>query len=235
MENINKLVFENIINIASTINNSSILNEKYIHHYFTRLMQESFSKIDLVKINTNKLFPEWPTYNKFVGNEYARYHYDQKKKNFFKQHKGYSGYIDFAIGSYNSPDIGVEFTLEEGWYNEAVIFDFLKLLDYDNPFKTVFSLNIIMRKKDLTKGKALINFEEKINQTLLEVRNRLNDNIDNNKEYHFIISEISNNIKSDYNERRHWYHSNLTGGWLEGENLPDLINQKTIMGQLKLF
>jgi hypothetical protein len=42
---------------------------------------------------------------------------------------GNAGFIDFAIGDYSRPSIGVEFCLKTSWNLEEVVYDFLKLID----------------------------------------------------------------------------------------------------------
>ena len=91
------------------------------------------------------MHPEWPTFKKGTGLKYSKY----KKINgkYQPYEEGSAGFIDFAIGDYNEPEIGIEFSLKYGWSNEAIVYDFLKLLDKNNPFKLLFLTILYIGKK----------------------------------------------------------------------------------------
>ncbi len=76
---------------------------------------------------------------------------EDKKENkvYLPNKNGGAGFIDFAIGDYNEPGIGIGFSLKYGWSHEEIVYDFLKLLDKKNPFKVSISFNIIFREKRL--------------------------------------------------------------------------------------
>jgi hypothetical protein len=136
-----KEVLEVVFDIANSVkNNGLMLNERYLHHFFSGLLHDRHNWLDLTKDRTEiVLHPEWPTYKKQTGLLFSRY--KRKNRKYLPDINGTAGFIDFAIGDYYRPDIGVELTLKFGWADEEIIYDFLKLLDNRNPFKTSISLN----------------------------------------------------------------------------------------------
>lgn len=161
------------------------INERYLHHYFTEKIQKAYPIIynDLTKC---KLHPEWATANqsRFNGGKY--------KKNGVKyevDNNGTSGFIDFALGNYNNPEIGIEFKSIKSWHFQSVVFDFMKLMDSKNNLKTVISFSIIYRKKGLSNRLTL----NKINETLTELTDRLNNRLNSKRTFLFWIIEIAYN------------------------------------------
>lgn len=124
---------------------------------------------------------------------------------------GGAGFIDFAIGSYSAPEIGVEFSLKMGWCNEEVIYDFLKLIDCRNPFKVAFSHNLIIRDNRLSRGAGLHDLDEHINDALDHAIHRL-DGVwcGRTRDLRFTVSEIA------CDGRRHWYYSPSSKRFLAG-------------------
>ena len=178
-----------------------MLNERYLHHFFSHLLQD---KYNLLNLTGDKraiiLHPEWPTYKKQTGLPYGRYRKEDGK--YRPAVDGTAGFIDFAIGNYEKPDIGIEFSLKYGWSNEEIVYDFLKLLDKKNPFKSVISFNVILRKGRLLKGRYLKNLENHMDDAFIEAANRLeNERRDDSRELHLIVTEIDKD-----NNRRHWQY-----------------------------
>lgn len=141
--------------VAESIQHDGLmLNERYLHHHFSHLIQK---KHDPLNLRGDKraivLHPEWPTYKKQTGLCYGRNRRENGK--YRPNTEGTAGFIDFAVGSYYEPHIGIEFSLKYGWSNEDIIYDFLKLLDRQNPFKTSVSLNLIFRNWGLVRGRSL--------------------------------------------------------------------------------
>ncbi|MCD6506565.1 hypothetical protein J7M22_08050, partial [Candidatus Poribacteria bacterium] len=122
-------VLKVILEIAQSIKYGGLmLNERYLHHFFSHILQKKYNMLNLSGDNGNiTLHPEWPTYKEQTKLDYGRY----KKVNgkYYPDKNGTAGFIDFAIGDYNKPDIGIEFSLKYGWSHEEIVYDFLKLLD----------------------------------------------------------------------------------------------------------
>ncbi len=210
-----KDVLEVIVEIAlSTKHMDLMLNERYIHHFFSHLWQDRHTSLNLTKDDktTITLHPEWPTSNKWNELKYGRYKYNKEKRIYEPNASGSAGFIDFAIGDYKEPHIGIEFTLKYGWSHEDIAYDFLKLLDKRNPFKASISFNIIFREKSLVKGERLSKFKEKMKKAYSEAAGRLNtDMCDESREVYLIITEIDKD-----NNRRHWHYDRTSSIFKEG-------------------
>ncbi len=193
-------VLEAIVEIARSIKyRGEMLNERYLHHYFSHLLQDKYNLLNLVEGNPIGLHPEWPTYKKTTQIFYARYKKEQGI--YIPSEDGKGGWIDFAIGDYEKPDIGIEFKLGYGWTHENVVFDFLKMLDQRLPFSAAFSFNVIFRPDRLTTGNRLMNLENHLNDAYKEAVNRLKSKmVDDSREIYFMVSEIAKN------NRRHWHY-----------------------------
>jgi len=197
-----KKVLEVISEIAQSFKNTGLmLNERYLHHFFSYLIQEKYRSLDLIG-NRKKilLHPEWPTYKKQTKVLFGKYKMDNRKG--LPNKNGTAGFIDFAIGNYYHPEIGIEFTLKFGWSNEEIIYDFLKLLDSRNPFRTSISLNFILRHSKLVKGKSLENLENHMNDAYKEAVRRLNGIIDNSRKVYFVMVELDR-----VDNRRIWVYN----------------------------
>lgn len=59
-----KDVLEIVVEVAESMrNNGLMLNERYLHHYFSYLVQKKFDSLNLAKNKEElALHPEWPTY-----------------------------------------------------------------------------------------------------------------------------------------------------------------------------
>jgi hypothetical protein len=180
-------------------------NERYLHHYFSKIAQTKYP-INMKSIGESELHPEWPTYKTQTNIAYARYRKD-KKQYIIDDINGTAGFIDFAIGKYESPTIGIEFTSKFGWSMEEIVYDFLKLLDNKNPFKSVFSYNLVLRNNRLSQGKYLINFKNAMNEAKERAIEQLgkHDRLKRNIDMCFWIIEIDTNGK-----KRSWYIENAT-------------------------
>lgn len=207
-----KDVLKVIVNIAQSIRHHGLmLNERYLHHFFSHQLQEMYDLLDLTREgDVINLHPEWPTYKTQTGLLYSRYKNEDGE--YRLNLNGKAGYIDFAIGNYEKPDIGIEFTLKYGWAQEEIVYDFLKLLDRRNPFTTSISFNVIFRQIRLTKGGNLRNFEEHMNDAIEEVNKRLgNGEFDGSRELHLIVTEIDKD-----NNRRHWHYDKASSRFENG-------------------
>jgi len=207
-----KDVLRVILEIAQSIRYRGLmLNERYLHHYFSHQLQDKYGLLDLTGgSGAITLHPEWPTYKTQTGLLYGRY----KKENgeYRPNQNGKAGFIDFAIGNYEKPDIGIEFQLKYGWAQEEIVYDFLKLLDRKNPFTASISFNIIFRQTKLARGGDLRRLEEHMNDAIGEAKKRLgNGGYDDSRELHLIVTEIDKD-----NNRRHWHYDKAIGRFKEG-------------------
>jgi len=198
--------------ILSATRANTFLNERHIHHRFSYSFQKKYShSLALGHIEKGMLHPEWPTIKKVRAQNYGGY-----KKNAQKEYvpslRG-AGFIDFAIGDYESPDIGIEFSLKQSWSREEVTFDFLKLLDKRNPFKIAISLNIVLR---ISEGGREARFIRAMNDAFKDAKARLEKNqlLSDHRNIHFIIAEV------DAKDCRIWHLDDNSGRFVEGDPFP---------------
>ena len=102
--------------------------------------------------NDIRLHPEWPTYKESTGLFFGRYR--RINRHYYPVDDGRKGgFLDFAVGEYRQPHIGIEFTLKPSWNNEETVYDFVKLLDGRNSsLKAVVSFDVILRCNGLPLG-----------------------------------------------------------------------------------
>jgi len=205
-------VLKVILEISQSIKYSGLmLNERYLHHCFSHLLQEKYNLLNLTGDNRAIiLHPEWPTYKEQTGLTFGRY---RKVSGLYKPNaSGTAGFIDFAIGDYKKPNVGIEFSLKYGWSHEEIIYDFLKLLDKKNPFKASISFNIIFRERELVKGGYLTNLKEHMNNAYREAVSRLNSDIcDDSRELYLVVTEVDKD-----NNRRHWHYDRTSSRFKKG-------------------
>jgi hypothetical protein len=207
-----KDVLKVVLDIAQSMRHSGLmLNERYLHHFFSHLLQDKHNSLNLAgEKGAITLHPEWPTYKKQTRIFYGRYKKEDGK--YQPNADGTAGFVDFAIGDYRRPDIGIEFSLKYGWSDEEIVYDFLKLLDKKNPFNASISFNVIFRKGSLVEGKSLRNLEEHMNEAFREAVNRLNnERWDTSRELYLIITEIDKD-----NNRRLWYYDRASSKFERG-------------------
>jgi hypothetical protein len=184
-------------------------NERYLHHYFSRKIQECYP-INYNNVVNSKLHPEWPTYKTSTGIYCGRY--KNVNGNYqIDDTEGTAGFIDFAIGDYYQPEIAVEFKTGFGWNTEGIVFDFMKLMDAKNPFKTCVSFNIIFRDNGLAQGGFLAALNGQIDGAKQEFQQSLGGRLAADREFLFWIVEIAAN-----GDKRSWYLRHLKGNFTEG-------------------
>ena len=211
---VKKQILDIFVNFSDNLPyHGHIINERYIHHSFSHLLQQSYNKLDLFG-NTSeiKIHPEWPTSKKATKLQYSKYKKIGKK--YFPSDNGTAGFIDFAIGDYNRPEIGIELTFKEHWSKEELTYDFLKLLDSKNPFSCVFSFNVLYRDKELVKGNSYKDLELAIISSLNEARERLKERFSQDRVFYIIITEIDHQ-----NNRQHWFKDWTMNGFQRYTNL----------------
>lgn len=213
-------ILEILLDVARQIKYAGgILNERYMHHLFTHLLQSKYESLHGVVEEEApiSLHPEWPTYKKATGLSYSRYRKADGK--YYRNEGGKAGHIDFAIGDYRKPDVAVEFKLLYSQSNEDIgnieniIFDFIKLLDGNNPFQVSTSLHCIFRESSLAES-GRSSLKRKAEDALREAVRRLNVSnalCDGSRDLHLILT-----IVDELDNRQHWYHSKGTDGFVPG-------------------
>jgi hypothetical protein len=204
--------------IATTLLPHAGLNERYVHHAFSHRLQTMTACLDLAAPHSTLLLhPEWPTYKNATSIAFAKCRnttFPDGKNAYMPVNSddlGSAGFIDFAIGPYDAPAIGVEFSLKMGWGDEEVVYDFLKLLDPRNPFTAAFSHNLIIRERHLATGYRRDNLESHMNNALHEAVHRLDNlGIAINRDTQLIVSEVATH------ERRHWHYDPTKQAFMEG-------------------
>jgi hypothetical protein len=175
-----------------------------LHHYFSHKIQECYP-INYNDVVSSKLHPEWPTNKTSTGIDGGKY--KKVGKIYEISDAGSAGFIDFAIGDYLQPEIAVEFKTRFGWNRKGIVFDFMKLMDAKNPFKTCVSFNLIFRKDGLAKG----GFLAALTNAKQEFQTRLGDRLATDREFLFWIVEIAKD-----GNKRSWYLDNLGKNFTEG-------------------
>jgi len=175
-----------------------IFNERYLHHEFSHRYQALFlaaNQLIPTDEGTEKpvgpvspLHPEWPTRKevkvseRLVGGGY---------QGVSPVEAGAAGHIDFAVGPYGQPWLGIEFKLTVGWPGKAVGFDLVKLLDNRNQFKRVISFNLILRDR---LSRACTGLQDRIAATYSDAVRRLREQSwtsPNGPELWYLVAEIA--------------------------------------------
>ena len=137
-----------------------------------------------------------------------------KRTKYHIAEEGSGGQIDFAIGHYAKPEIGIEFKLTNGWTNEGIVFDYLKLMHNKNPFHAVISYCVILREYTQVGGGYLKRLTEHIKSALDESIRRLGNEIAMDRKVLLLISEIDS-----HGNRTHWHCDNTAKGFKDGIGL----------------
>lgn len=187
-----------------------LLNERYLHHYFSHRIQAGQPKLMelLDQDNPMQFHPEWPTYKEATGINFGKY--QKVNCRYLPVESGNKGgFIDFAFGPYLRPEIAVEFKLVFGWQGEAITFDYMKLLDRRNPFKSVLQVTVLMRPNGPANGGRMATLHKAMKTAYKEAVGRLRTNVLSNPAtdrcHRFVVTELGPN------ERRHWYHGDSGG------------------------
>jgi hypothetical protein len=199
---------------AENVKHVNFKNERYLHHYFSYLFQKKFDLLNLSKKDKEiMLHPEWPTYRKVAGMNIDCGRYLKDSGHYLiPGDKGGAAHIDFAIGDYKKPYIGIEFKWIYGWDKVSLASDFLKCMDRRNPFEYTISYTVLFRKKSLSKKVLDTSFHKKMNETYDKAVKLLNKNICEEKhELYLIVTEIGSD-----NNRRDWYLDRMKGKFVEG-------------------
>lgn len=208
MENIKESQVFKILNEIADMNiEKHCHNERYLHHYFTEKIQKDYPII-YNDLDLSKLHPEWATLIKNYrnGGKYKKIENEYKIDN----DNGTSGFIDFVLGDYDKPEIGIEFKFCKSWNFQSLVFDYIKLLDSANSIQKAISFSIIYREKELSNELTL----DKIKETITVLKNRLDGTLDINREFLLWIIEIAPHSKKK--QKRSWFCDNLDKNFVEG-------------------
>ena len=211
-------------------NHGLMLNERYLHHVFSHALQQAGPPDDVNLLDYRgptpgiMLHPEWPTYKESTGLLTGGRYFRNEQKKFMPIEDGRKGgFIDFAIGDYQSPEIGVEFMLKPSWSNEETIFDYMKLLDSRNSsFKHVVSFGIILRGNGLPPNAEAYRFlAEKAFVTATQRLDHLY--LENAKTPYFMITEVA------ADGRRHLYYDPSAGHFVSSVSLPPFLHGAAVV------
>jgi hypothetical protein len=131
--------------------------------------------------------------------------------------EGTEGAIDFALGDYLSPSIGIELSMKESWSHNEAVYDYLKLLDGKNKsFKHVVSLNVLMRRaKKLSQAGRRENIYQAMKNDLSAAKLMLTDSpCPADRQCVFIVTEIAQQ------DRRHWYWDEARQDFISTVDVP---------------
>lgn len=210
-------ILEILTHIAQTVpyKNPCELNERYLHHWFSYLVQQPLGPCLADKTDANKarLLPEWPTWKEGAGLHRRKYRKDLDG-HFQRDEQGTAGHLDFAIGTvYEEPTIGIEFKLMEGWVShEGIVFDCMKMLDARLPFQLSASLNVILRPHGLVQNGKLERLKRRMKDAFDEAKERLGADAcsPESRKLWLVVAEISEN------QRRYWHFSAEKRGFVDG-------------------
>lgn len=205
-------------------NHGPMLNERYLHHVFSHALQQAVSPDDSNLLDYRgplpgiTLHPEWPTCKKATGLLNGGCYARPDKKTFIPIQDGRKGgFIDFALGAYSCPEIGVEFMLKGSWSTEETVFDFMKLLDTRNSsFRHVVYLGIILRADRLPPHAE--EYRVRADRALGEAARRLGAFFrDDGRRMYLVISEVGSD------RRRHFYYDQPAGRFASSPGLPPFL------------
>jgi len=215
-------VVSSIKAIAGTIDFASLgpylmLNEDYLRHYLSAILNWDFRLLNLTgAIQPVQLHPEWPTYKEQTHLDYGRYGQltnGEGETEYWPKEHGSAGFIDFTIGDYVSPEIGIELTMEYGWTHEEIVYDFIKLMDARNPFKVAISYNVLLRPAGFVdRVDEPQHLLDNMNRAIADASARLGDGIcDDSRQLVFIFTETDEDAR-----RRHWHYDQHLQTFVKG-------------------
>ena len=165
-----------IINQLEELDSSCHLNERYIHHLFSHRIQNEYP---MSFSSDNKLHPEWAT---CIKDKRSGGRYKHSTDGYWPvDQEGSPGFIDFAIGDSEAPDYAIEFKMAKKLDTEGVTFDYMKLMDSRNHFKTAISL--------------VVYYGHKTHSTLCEPEALEN-----------CLETAQKRLKNNYSNRPHGFH-----------------------------
>ena len=194
-----------------------LLNERYLHHFLSYRLQEQTGGLDLTQeADRLKVHPEWPTFK--MSTEIACGRYRATDGKYKPVDDGTAGFIDFALGDYKTPEIGIEITLKAGWAHEEIVYDFVKLLDGRNPFTSVISLNVMLRPNGVATGGRRDLLHRRMLEAYEEAVTRLGDWVcDRTRERFLVVLELSPDT------RKFWYFDPGSKDFFDTDQFPPFL------------
>ena len=183
-------ILDVLISKSKCLDSTMHLNERYLHHLFSYLVQKNSLHISLD--SSSILHPEWATFVKGKRNKGGLYKALKKGgdycvKDRCSRGEGSSGFIDFALGNSEKPYYAIEFKMDDSLDYDGIVYDYMKLLDSRNPFKSVKSLCVYYHSNRKSKKCD----EETLTKGCLdEAIMRLEENYDKDRKHRFIVLEI---------------------------------------------
>lgn len=139
------LVVRTTLEVASSvpIELAHCINERHLHHAFSHHLQQRRLSLGFDGEPAH-LHPEWPTWKESVDRRFIRYR-QRDGREFHPDETGSPGFVDFAIGEYEKPTIGVELFLGHAWNHERITYDLMKLIDPELCFDLGVLLVMVLR------------------------------------------------------------------------------------------
>jgi hypothetical protein len=181
-----------------------IANERYLHHGLSAELQRQGFHLDLTDVRRSALHPEWPTWKVRTGIAFARYR-NAGRRLLPADADGSEGHLDFALGGYDRPAVGIELLLAEGWHHEDFVGDCVKIFDPRTPFSTAVSFTIVMRRNGLPGRGDERRLDSHINEGVQEALRRLGGQHATARRTLLVITEVAPS-----GDRRHWCTRNGT-------------------------
>jgi len=211
MDDYTDLAITTVLDLAQRLYcHGPMLNERYLHHAFSHRLQ---ARADLLGLTDGpqapRLHPEWPTCKKSTGIDGGRYRRIDKR--YHPCADGGPGWIDFALGDYHKPSVGIEFTMLPSFSSEAITYDLVKLLDSRNPFAAVISWNVIVTGPPL-KGTQIAKMAPLLSASGAEAQKRLGQwYCGDGRQRLFLLTALD-----AQQQRRHWHCASPDGLWVAG-------------------
>jgi hypothetical protein len=196
----------------------SMLNERYLHHSISYQLQAASPLLDVHGETASLvLHPEWPTSKRSTGLSFGTYR--MRNGRYMPTDEGSSGFVDFALGAYARPEVGIELTLKSnGWSHEEVVYDLVKLLDERNPFEGVISFNVVLRPNGVSKGQRKQALQRRMREAYKDAQSRLSECVQaRERKSLIIVSEIAQSA------RRHWFYDSQMDAFVESADVPSIL------------
>ena len=142
--------------------------------------------------NEAKFHPEWATaivgtreggYYRGTNHGYEVRH--EPKKSRTDPDGGTPGFIDFAVGDFNSPICAIEFKMAKSMDSKGYVFDYMKLLDRRNKIEKVISLSVVYERNTPIEPKDLNAILDKATTEL-----KSHDCLSDDRPFRFIVIQI---------------------------------------------
>ena len=136
-------IINDLIGEVQHMDSSLHLNERYLHHLFTHMIQSRGILVSLNKKDycNTYLHPEWATEKAGALYKYIKEaQMGEKACQYIVDDNGHSGFIDFVVEAGDNLKYAIEFKMSQNLNREGIIFDYMKLLDHKSNFTKSYSL-----------------------------------------------------------------------------------------------